>query len=62
MQLPSSDPCLLAQECVTDVSRVVFVDIFNNLKKLFFVTFLVPVHKFKGNTRRCDMFLFYIFF
>lgn len=35
MQLPSSDPCLLVQECVTEVSRVFLMDIFNNLKKLF---------------------------
>lgn len=35
MQLPSSDTCLLAQECVTDASRVAFMDFFNNLKKLY---------------------------
>lgn len=34
MQLPSSDTCLLAQECVTDVSRLALVDYFNNLKKI----------------------------
>lgn len=35
MQLPSSDFYLLAQESVTDVSRVVFMDIFKKFEKLF---------------------------